>query len=159
MVDIILVILAFLFGLVGIIGSVVPAVPGPPIAYVGLWLMKWSGCADFSTRFMIIFLILTIVITIVDNILPVWMTKRFGGSRYATIGSLIGLIIGLIFAPWGILLGPFLGALIGELIHDHENIGRAFRVAGISFVAFIVGTGAKITLCAAMIFFMIISLF
>jgi uncharacterized protein YqgC (DUF456 family) len=111
---------------------------------------------------------------IIDNFLPAWMTKRFGGSRMAVIGSVVGLIIGMIFfPPIGLILGPFLGALAGELMNNQiqdkrnrpnttepdtgdANKGgniKALKVAMGAFLAFIVGTGAKLIICALMIYY------
>src|SRR5215471_4329431 len=106
--EIVLAVVAFLFLLAGLIGSVVPAVPGPPLAYVGLLLLQWSGYGSFSAAFLWVWAGVTIAVMVIDNILPAWMTKRFGGSRLAVIGSVLGLIAGtFFFAPIGLLAGPF----------------------------------------------------
>ncbi|MCL2557533.1 MAG: DUF456 domain-containing protein [Treponema sp.] len=158
--EILLVIIAFLLLLAGLAGSIVPAIPGPPLGYAGLLLLQWSGRADFSAAFLWVWAGIAVAVTVMDNILPAIMTKRFGGSRMAVIGSLVGLVIGMIFfAPLGILLGPFLGALAGELLHGRlkgdEGSGgfKALKVAAGAFLAFIVGTGAKLIVGALMIFF------
>ena len=101
--EIALVILAFIFLLAGLIGSIIPAVPGPPIGYLGLWLLKWSGKAEFSYTFLIIWAGITIIVMVADNFLPAIMTKKFGGSKKAVIGSVIGLLVGMFFAPIGLL--------------------------------------------------------
>ncbi|MDL2230701.1 DUF456 domain-containing protein, partial [Alistipes sp. OttesenSCG-928-L06] len=145
--DIILVILALLLGVIGLLGTVVPILPGPPFTYIGLLLMHWSRYAEYTTNFLLSFLVLTVVVTFMDNVLPVWMTKKYGGSKYATRGSLAGLIIGLLFfPPWGMILGSFIGAFAGELIYDNRNTSKALKVGMASFVAFLLGTGAKLTL-------------
>lgn len=157
--DVILVIIGLLFGLIGLLGSFIPVLPGPPFTYIGLLFVHWSKYAGYTTNFLLLFLFLTILITIIDNVLPVWLTKKYGGSRYATWGSLLGLIAGLFFPPWGILIGAFLGAFFGELIHDSRNTGRALKVGMSSFVAFILGTGAKMVLSIIMLYYMIRPLF
>ena len=116
---IVLAVLAFLFLLVGLAGSIVPALPGPPLSFIGLLLLQWSGHGNFSPAFLWVWAAITAAVTIIDNILPAWMTKKFGGSRAAVIGSVIGLIAGMLFfAPLGLLVGPFLGAFAGELINN-----------------------------------------
>ena len=158
--DILLVILAFLLLLVGLAGSVIPVLPGPPLSYVGLLLLQWSGYGDFSPRFLWIWAAITVVITVVDNFLPAWMTRRFGGSRSATAGSLLGVVAGMfLFPPVGLIVGPFLGALIGELLHDSANSSKALRVALGSFAAFICGTGAKLIISSIMIFYAVKAMF
>ena len=160
--EIVLVIVAFLLLLIGLVGSVVPALPGPPLSFAGLLVLQWSGYGGFSPSFLWIFAGITAAITILDNILPAWMTKRFGGSRLAVIGSIVGLVAGILFfAPIGLLIGPFLGALAGELLNNRiqekptgfEANVKALQVALGAFLAFILGTGAKIILVSIMIFF------
>ena len=152
--DVLLAILACLCLLIGLIGCIVPVLPGPPISYVGLLLLHWSVYADFSTKFLVIWAIVVVVVTALDYYLPVFMTKRFGGSRAATIGSGIGLVAGLfLFPPIGMIICPFFGALIGELIHDHVDSAKAFRVAMGSFAAFMLGTGLKLIASAMMLFY------
>jgi hypothetical protein len=110
---------------------------------------------------------ITVIVTIIDNFLPAWMTKRFGGSRMAVIGSVLGLVIGMIFlAPVGLLIGPFLGALVGELINNQNtsnaNSGgniKALKVALGAFLAFILGTGAKLIIGSLMIYYAVRAVF
>lgn len=152
--DVVLAILACLCLLVGLIGCVVPALPGPPISYVGLLLLQWSGYGGFSTQFLVIFAVVVVVVTVLDFYLPAWMTKRYGGSRAAQVGSILGLVVGmLVIPPVGIILGPFLGALVGELIHDRTDTAAAFKAAFGSFMAFMLGTGLKLIVCGLMIFY------
>ena len=154
--DILLLILAFLFGIIGLLGTVVPILPGPPFTYIGVLFMHWSKYAQFSTDFLLLFLVLTVAVTVADNLLPVWMTKKYGGSKYAVRGSLAGLIAGMVFfPPWGMILGSFTGAVIGELINDNRNTSKALKVGFASFAAFILGTGAKLTLNVVMIYYMV----
>jgi len=179
--DIVLIIVAFLFLLAGLLGSVVPAIPGPPLGFAGLLLLQWSGHGGFSHTFLLLWAVIVAAVTVMDNFLPAWMTKRFGGSRLAVIGSVAGIIAGMfVFPPIGILIGPFLGALAGELInnriqnriqagHGETNSDEAeankagnvksLKVALGAFLAFIVGTGAKLIVGALMIFYAVKAVF
>lgn len=139
-------ILAILCTLIGVVGCVVPILPGVPICYVGIILCHLAG-APFTTSQLVIWALLATAVTLLDNFLPAVMTRKFGGSKAATRGSLIGIVVGLFGGPAGILLGPFFGALIGELTHDGSNSARAFKVAFGSFAAFACGTGLKL-ICA-----------
>ena len=150
--DILLVVLAFAFLVTGLLGAIVPVIPGPPLSYAGLLVLQWSGHAGFSTAFLLIWAGIAAAVTLMDYILPSFMTKRFGGSRAAAIGSFVGLLIGMFFfPPLGLILGPFLGAFAGELIHSKG--GKAFKVALGSFFAFIVGSGAKLVVSGIMLFY------
>lgn len=141
-------ILALLFIVVGVLGSILPALPGPPICYVGMLLVHWSTGA-FDNNTLLTWGVIVVIVTILDNLLPIWFTKKFGGSKRAAWGATIGVIAGLFLGPVGILLGPFLGALIGELSLDSKDSTRAFRAALGSFAAFIFGVGLKLVCCAA----------
>jgi uncharacterized protein YqgC (DUF456 family) len=165
--EIALVVLAFLFLLIGLIGTVIPAIPGPPLSYIGLLLLQWSGYGGFSTTFLLFWAALTIAVTVMDYFLPALFTKKFGGSRIAVIGSVLGLIIGIVFfAPIGMIIGSFLGAFAGEMINqrfrrrtatldnDTSTI-KALKVALGAFLAFISGTGAKLIICMLMIYYAI----
>ena len=136
-------ILALICAVVGVVGCVVPILPGTPICYVAILLCQWAG-AGFATNDLIVWAAIAAIVTLVDTYLPVWMTKRFGGSKAATRGSMIGIIVGFFAGPLGLILGPFFGALIGELTQNGNDSARAFKVAFGSFAAFICGTGLKL---------------
>jgi uncharacterized protein YqgC (DUF456 family) len=163
--SIVLIVFAFLFLIVGILGSVIPVIPGPPLSYLGLLLLQWSGFGEFSSAFLIVWAVITAAVTIMDYFLPSWLTKRFGGSRKAVIGSVLGLVLGMIFlSPYGIIIGPFLGALAGEVINNktaNNNAGfdKALKVAFGAFLAFIVGTGAKLFISISMLRYAIKAVF
>lgn len=159
-VNIILLILGFSLLLVGLVGSVVPVVPGPPLGYLGILVIKWSGLGTFTPEFLWLWGGIVAVVTVADFLLPGLMTRLFGGSRAATWGAMIGVFAGIfIMPPYGIILGPFLGALTGEWINNNELNGRAFKAAFGSFLAFILGVGMKLAVGGALIFHGVKSLF
>jgi len=158
--EIVLVILAFVLLLAGILGAVLPVLPGPPLSYIGLLLLQWSGYGAFSLSFLLIWAGITAAVTVMDNILPPLLTKKFGGSRLASVGSFLGLLVGIfLFPPWGMIVGPFLGAFMGELIQNRANGARALVVALGAFLAFIVGAGAKLIVSGLMIYYAVKALF
>ncbi len=130
---------------VGLIGAVVPILPGPPISYIGLLLLHFTKWADFSSNFLIIMALVAAVVTAIDYFVPIWGTKKFGGSKAGVRGSTIGLIIGVfLFPPFGIIIGPFLGALIAELMLNSDDFNKALRSGIGSLVGFLMGTGLKL---------------
>ena len=163
--EIILIILAFVLLAAGILGAIIPVLPGPPLSYMGLLLMYWSGYIEpgvrrFSLVFLLVWAGITVIVVLMDYFLPALLTKQFGGSRAASIGSILGLIAGIfMFPPWGMIAGPFLGAYAGELIHNNANGARAFKVALGAFFAFIVGTGAKLIVSALMLYYAVKAVF
>lgn len=157
--DIFLSILAIICVLVGVIGCIVPILPGPPIAFAGLLLANWTSYTDFSTEWLVMWGAITVAVTIIDYYLPVWFTKKLGGSKQATRGATIGIIVGMFFMPLGVILGPFIGAFIGEMFHNREDNAKAFKVAFGSFIAFISGTGMKLVAACMMAFYVIKGIF
>lgn len=145
--DIFLIILAVLFVLVGIAGSVLPVLPGPPIAYIGLWFAQWSQYGNFSTRFMVWTGVAMVIVSVIDNILPPYITKSSGGSKYAAIGSVVGMLVGMFFTSIGIILGMLLGAFIGEWIFAKQSVKDAFKASLGAFAGFVLGTGIKLFYC------------
>ncbi len=134
----------------GIIGSFVPFLPGPPVSYLGLLLVHFTSRHPFSKEFLLIYAALTVLVVVLDNLIPVYGTKRFRGSSYGTWGSAIGLVAGLLFfPPAGIVIGPVIGAFLGELIRG-RGAGQALRSAMGSFVGFLAGTAIKVALSLVM---------
>lgn len=157
--DTFLAILAVICALIGIAGSILPVLPGPPVAYLGLLLAMWSRHADFSTEFLVIWGIVTAAVTLMDYYLPIYFTRRFGGSKKATWGATIGLVVGLFLGPVGIILGPFAGAYIGESINDRSDNKKVWKVAFGSFAAFVFGTGLKMTCSIFMAWYIVRAIF
>jgi uncharacterized protein YqgC (DUF456 family) len=158
--EILLLILAFLLFAVGILGAIIPVIPGPPLSFLGLLLMQWSGYGDFSPAFLWIWAGIAASITIMDYFLPSLMTKKLGGSRSASIGSFLGLLTGIfIFPPWGMIVGPFFGALIGELIQNRGSGAKALKIAFGTFLAFILGSGVKLIVCSLILFYALRAMF
>lgn len=156
--DIFLLILSIICGLTGFVGCIIPALPGPPLAYLAMLLLHWSGFVQFSFMELAVWGMIIVAVSVVDFFLTPWMTKRFGGSKAGTWGSIIGLFAGM-FMPWpiGPLAGPFLGAFIGEIIVSRKESDIALRAAIGSFLSFFVGTGIKLLTCVGMLIFAICS--
>ena len=99
---------------VGLIGTVLPVLPGAPLALVGLLVFKFSGDCSYGWGTIIIAGSFVLIGAILDYLLPIYMTKKLGGTKYGIWGSVVGLIVGLFFPPIGFIVGPFIGALLGE---------------------------------------------
>lgn len=140
--------------LLGIIGCLVPVLPGPPLSYAGLLLLHVSRFAEFSKSVLLILAIVAIVVTILDYIVPIWGTRRFGGSKYGVRGATVGLIIGLFLGPAGIILGPFIGAFVGELIFK-DDVKYALKAGFGSLLGFLAGVGLKLAASFVITFYFI----
>ncbi len=142
--DIFLLIIGILFLLLGIIGSFVPILPGPFTGWVGLLILHMTNAVPMNWTFLGITLGIAIAIWVIDYFIPAMGTKKFGGSRYGVIGTMVGLILGLLFfPPFGIIIGPFLGAYIGEMMKDNKDSKRALKAAFGSFIGFLTSTFLK----------------
>lgn len=145
--------LGTLLTIAGIVGCIIPLIPGPPLSYAALLLLHFTLNEPFSNRFLAVWLLLTIFVTLLDYYVPIWGTKKFGGSRSGIWGSTIGLIIGLFFfPPFGIIVGPFIGAVAGELL-VRKDMSDALRSGFGSFLGFIAGTIMKLTVSVIMGFY------
>lgn len=142
--DITLAILSGLLIFIGIIGSILPVLPGTPLCWLGLLVLHFSKYADYTTTFLVVMAAVMIVVSVLDYFIPVWGTKRFGGSKAGVVGSTIGLIGGLFFGPIGIIFGPFLGAFLGEMLVNKTAFKQAMKSATGSFIGFLLSTGLKL---------------
>jgi uncharacterized protein YqgC (DUF456 family) len=149
-----LITLAVILLLLGLLGCIIPVLPGPPLSFIALLLAHFTRFANFENNVLITLGIIALVVQILDYIVPVWGTKKFGGTKYGTWGSIIGLLagifvlpaLGIVIGPFGlitILAGPFFGALIGEKIGGRDN-DKAMKAAIGSFIGFLTGTLMKL---------------
>src|SRR5512133_108836 len=136
----ILLIMGIFFMIAGIIGCLVPVFPGRPRSFIGLLLLHFTRFGNFSTATLLTLAILAVIVSILDYIVPVWGTKRFGGSKYGMRGATVGLIIGFFLGPMGIIIGPLIGAFVGERILK-EDLGYAFKAGLDSLIGFLTGIG------------------
>lgn len=141
---------------VGLAGAVLP-LPGPPLSYAGVLLIHFSKFAEFSEHLLYGLGIITVIVALLDYYIPIWGTKRFGGTRAGVLGSTAGLLIGLFLGPWGFFIGVFLGAFLGELLFGDKR--NAFKAALGSFLGFAAGILIKVTLCLLMIYYVCRELF
>jgi uncharacterized protein YqgC (DUF456 family) len=152
--DYIFLILGILLMILGIIGCLVPVLPGPPFSFLGLILLHLTRFGHFTNPTLITLGIIAVVVTVLDYIVPVWGTKRFGGSKYGTRGATVGLIIGIFLGPMGIILGPLIGAFVGEMIFK-DDIGYAFKAGFGSLLGFLTGIGLKLAASFVMTFYFV----
>lgn len=128
----------------GLLGCILPIIPGPPLSFLGILVLHFTKFADYTTNFLILLAFIAIVVTVLDYVVPIWGTKRFGGTKAGMWGATIGMIVGMIFlGPLGLILGPLVGAIIGESIKGANN-KDAFRAGFGAFIGFLTGVGLKL---------------
>jgi len=152
--DVFWLVLGLVLMLVGLAGCILPFLPGPPLCYLALLIQQLQSTPPYTTKFLLIWAGITLVITGLDYVIPLFGTKRFGGTKYGMWGCVVGLIVGLWLGPFGIIFGPFVGAFLGEMIGNAKS-EHAFRAAIGSFVGFLMGTLLKLIACFVMGYYFI----
>ena len=147
--DVLLLVLGVILMLVGLAGCILPFLPGPPLCFAALLIQQLQSTPPYTRDFLLTWAGITIVVTALDYVIPIYGTKRFGGTKYGMWGCVVGLIGGLWLGPLGLIIGPFIGALAGELIGNAKS-EHALRAALGSFVGFLLGTLLKLVACFVM---------
>jgi uncharacterized protein len=148
--DVLWIVLGSIALLIGLAGCFLPVLPGPPLAWGGLLILQLTEKSPFTAQQLLIWALVVVIVTVLDYVVPIYGTKKFGGTKAGTWGSTIGLIAGLFIGPLGIIVGPFVGALVGELIAGNKS-EKAFKAAIGSFIGFLTGVVAKLAVVIGMI--------
>lgn len=167
--DWIWVLIGIVLVLIGIIGAIVPGIPGPVISFFALLILQLKDTAPFTDDFLVIMGLIAAGVTFLDYVVPIWGTKKFGGTKMGVRGSIIGLLVGIFVLPilgivigpfglLGIILGPFVGAYIGESMGG-QNSNVAMRSAIGSFIGFITGTLMKLVYSIIVGFYFFVNIF
>lgn len=157
--DILLLVLASVLIVFGLLGCILPVIPGPPLSFLGLLTIHYTKFGEeVSSNTLIWMLVLALIVTVLDYLVPIWGTKKFGGSKRGVWGATIGLVIGLFFAPIGLILGPFFGALVGEMTISND-FNKSFKASLGSVVGFILGVGLKLVVSGMVTYHFFVALF
>ena len=143
--------------LIAIVGSLLPLLPGPPIAFAGLLLQQFRDPDPFDTKTLLIFAGVVVVSLVLDFLIPIWGTKKFGGTKYGAWGCTLGFFAAFWLGPLGIIIGPFVGAFLGEMMAGQHS-KKSFKAAVGSFVGFLLGSFLKLVVCFFMLFYIINSI-
>ncbi|MBI9068069.1 MAG: DUF456 domain-containing protein [Salinivirgaceae bacterium] len=158
MLDVLLLTLGITLIVIGLIGCIIPVIPGPPLSFLGMLSLEYTRWGNFDSDLLWTFGLIALVVTVLDYIVPIWGTKKFGGSKAGIWGASIGLLIGLFLGPLGIIFGPFVGAFIGELTQNTES-NKALLAALGSFVGLLTGILLKLTASGFITYYFIVELF
>ncbi len=141
--------------ILGLAGSILPVLPGPVLGYAALPALMFLPEPPFTEGFLVVWGVVTALVTALDYVVPVYGTKKLGGSSWGINGSVVGVVVGFVFlGPFGLIVGPFFGAYLGELIGGRQN-RIAFRAALGSFIGFLAGTFIKIILVLIFVYYFI----
>src|SRR4030042_441302 len=102
--------------LLGLAGSILPMLPGPPLSFIGLFLLALLThfSPPLTPTLVIILAIVTILVIVMDYIIPLLGAKRYGASKWGIWGSVLGMVIGIFWSPFAMLVGAIIGAVVAE---------------------------------------------
>jgi uncharacterized protein YqgC (DUF456 family) len=153
----IIIAIGILLCIAGIAGSFLPLLPGPPIAFLGMLAQQLRDPNPFTIKLLLIWGLIVLITLVLDYYIPIWGTKRFGGTKWGAWGCTLGFLAAFWLGPWGIIFGPMAGAFIGELLARQDS-KTAFRSAMGSFVGFLLGSFVKVVACFFMLYYIIQSI-
>jgi uncharacterized protein YqgC (DUF456 family) len=157
--DLLWIIIGLVLLVVGIIGCVLPILPGQILSWGSLLVLQLQENPPFTAKFIVVWALITAGVTLLDYFVPIWGTKKLGGSKTGMWGATFGLIIGIFFfPPFGLIVGPFVGAVIGELVAGKDS-RTAFRSGVGSFLGFVAGTLMKLVISFIMGYYFIVHAF
>ena len=114
---------------IGLIGTVLPVVPGTTIILGAAILHRiMLGPAKSLGWWSIALLVLLTLVSYAVDFAGSWFgARRFGATRWGTLGAIVGTLVGLFFGLPGLFVGPVIGALVGEIAAGMKLIdaGRA----------------------------------
>ena len=144
----------------GIIGTFLPILPGLLLSICGLLIYKFGTDAPLSMVYVWIFVFLTVLSTILNYVIPARTNRKYGGTRWGSVGSVVGTLVGLFFIPipFGFLIGMFLGVFVGELLHDSTDKKKAWNSTKGAFIGFLYVTGFNFIVALAMFLVVLIDI-
>lgn len=143
----------------GILGTFLPILPGLVLSLAGLLIYKFGTDADLSMLYIWTFVILTVASAVLNYVIPARTNKKYGGTKWGSIGSVVGTIVGMFIPiPLGFLIGMFAGVFIGELLHDSKDMDKALKSTKGAFIGFIYGTGFSFVVGVAMFLVVILNM-
>ena len=141
--------ISFLLSFVGLVVPILPAVG-----------MVWLGVAVF--HFLInplaltaatwsVLVVFTGIILITDQLANAYLVKRYGGSRWSILASIVGVVVGMIFfPPFGILVVPFVFVFLTETLQN-KSADASLKTAFATLLAFLGSAVAKALMQSIMI--------
>lgn len=150
--NIIWVAIALVMMFLGLAGTLIHLVPGTPLIYAGYLFYGFaSGWKYYGIAAMILWGVVTGLTVLLDFYVGAIGAKKYGGTRWGIIGSIVVGIIGLVFFSFpGLIIGTFAGAVAGELVTGRPH-AQAFKAGWGALVGFLAGVLVKIVVGIIMI--------
>ncbi|KNB61436.1 DUF456 domain-containing protein [Chryseobacterium sp. Hurlbut01] len=152
-------IIAVILLVLGVLGTFLPVLPGLVLSLGGLLIYKYGTDSDLPVIYIWAFVILTLASVVLNYVIPAKTNRKYGGTRWGSIGSIVGTFVGIFLPiPLGFLVGMFAGVFIGELLHDSKDMNKALQSTKGAFIGFIYGTGFSLVVGLAMLFVVVLDI-
>lgn len=159
MLEILAILIGSLLMLLGLIGSVLPVLPGPPLSFIGLFLLALvkNFSPPLTLALVILLGIVTVLMITMDYVLPLLGAKRYGASKWGVWGSVSGMLIGMFLSPLAVLLGAFFGAVVAEWLAGKTK-GESFRAGWGVMMGTLFATIMRLGFAGLMIYYFVMAL-
>lgn len=159
MIEILAIVIGSLLMLLGLIGSVLPVLPGPPLSFIGLFLLALvkNFSPPLTLALVILLGIVTVLMIAMDYVLPLLGAKRYGASKWGVWGSVSGMLIGMFLSPLAVLLGAFFGAVVAEWLAGKTK-GESFRAGWGVMLGTLFATFVRLGFAGLMIYYFVMAL-
>lgn len=134
-------ILSILLAGVALFLTLRPFVPSTFIAYLSLWMVKWSGVVAVPEVMLIFWGIATLLTLVINNSLPRQASKSIAGAAYISGGSLTGMLVGLISSYQLMIIGAAVGALFGAMAYSRTPQGSTIKKPASRFIQYVAAKG------------------
>lgn len=137
---------------VGLIGTVLPVVPGTTIILAAVIVHRLMVGAGKSVNWWIVAVIALLALGSygIEFAAGYFGAKRFGASKWGSLGAMIGALIGIFFGLPGIFIGPIVGAIVFEFLRGRRLIAAGKAGWG-TLLGNLGGILAKLLIAIAMI--------
>jgi uncharacterized protein YqgC (DUF456 family) len=145
--------------LLGLAGSILPILPGPPLSFIGLFLLALLKhfLPPLTPTLVIILAIVTILVVVMDYIIPLIGAKKYGASKWGVWGSVLGMAIGIFWSPFAMLVGAFIGAVVVEWLMGKKK-GEAFRAGWGVVMGTLFATILRLGVAGMMTYYFVVAL-
>lgn len=149
--DVLLATLGTTMLLLGLYLCLRPHVPSPIPSYAGIWLLQWSGMADFPAAALSYWGIMTAIVVAVGCMLPPALVKATQGLPHITVTSFAGMSLGLTFGYAPMIIGAALGAVAGTVFFARTPKGAGLQFPSSRFLQYLCAKGFPVVVSVSLI--------
>ncbi|WP_019119222.1 DUF456 domain-containing protein [Brevibacillus massiliensis] len=147
---------------ISIAGVFMPVLPDTLLLWGGFLLYQFAIAepgAGLPASFWWGMAVLSVLIFGADILMSMYFVKKYGGSKWSSLGAIAGVILGImIFPPFGIIIFPFLIVFAIEMFFQNQPADRALKAGLGSLVAFFSSAVMKVAVQIIMIIWFFIAI-